>query len=466
MNTLTQTKAKNRRFGIMCLVWVVAGTVLAGEPVPDIASVRVLDMETAQKIALGKNPSLAAAAERVRQAKQRVEQARATYWPTADASVSATRVGISENARKTSLETARIFNPQADADRSEEYYRAGLSASWLLFDGFQRSFATAAAQFGERQSQAAEDNARRLLLASVANAFYNAQLAREDIDIAKADEAFNRRQMEDANARLEVGAGSLSDVLNFRVLLNSATSGLIRAESEHAAAMIGLASLLGIPDAAFPEGMTVSALTAETEKETELPDSNTAVAYALAHRPDLRQGEYALEQAKSGVGAARGKFFPTVSVAGTVDGERKGDAGLEPDDFGNTLGVYLSYNLFSGGAHRAKLAETRHAEKEAVKNLESLKTAAAADVRKAANALESAKKQLVLQRSNESLVRRNRDLAEKEYNAGAASLVRLNDAQRNLIQAQSRLAGARVALRQAWTNLDASTGRILEKFPK
>jgi len=69
-----------------------------------------------------------------------------------------------------------------------------------------------------------------------------------------------------------------------------------------------------------------------------------------------------------------------------------------------------------------------------------------------------------LQRKNAKLVMQNRDLVEKEYQAGQASLVRLNEAQRNLTQAQGRLALARVGLRQAQKNLRASTGRILEPF--
>jgi outer membrane protein TolC len=61
-------------------------------------------------------------------------------------------------------------------------------------------------------------------------------------------------------------------------------------------------------------------------------------------------------------------------------------------------------------------------------------------------------------------VRENRDLVEKEYQAGQASLVRLNEAQRDLNRAQGRLALALVGLRQALKNLDASTGRILLPF--
>ena len=57
-----------------------------------------------------------------------------------------------------------------------------------------------------------------------------------------------------------------------------------------------------------------------------------------------------------------------------------------------------------------------------------------------------------------------RQWLDEEYRAGQASLVRLNEAQRNLTQAQSQLALARVGLRQTLKNLDAATGRILLPF--
>ena len=78
--------------------------------------------------------------------------------------------------------------------------------------------------------------------------------------------------------------------------------------------------------------------------------------------------------------------------------------------------------------------------------------------------LKLAQAQLALERSNAKLVKQNRDLVEKEYTAGQTSLVRLNEAQRDLTNAQSRLALALVGLRLAWQNLDAATGKILLPF--
>ena len=86
------------------------------------------------------------------------------------------------------------------------------------------------------------------------------------------------------------------------------------------------------------------------------------------------------------------------------------------------------------------------------------------EVHTAVSKLNSVQNQVVLQRSNTALVRRTRNLVEKEYAAGQGSLVRLNEAQRDLTTAQSRLSLALVSLRQAWFDLETVTAQTLITF--
>ena len=111
-------------------------------------------------------------------------------------------------------------------------------------------------------------------------------------------------------------------------------------------------------------------------------------------------------------------------------------------------------------AERA-LREAEERVKEAEKNLVSKKISVRSDVLTALAELKAAQEQVALQRSNADLVKQNRDLVEKEYAAGQVSLVRLNEAQRDLITAQSRLASALVSMRLSWENLKASTAENL-----
>ncbi len=428
----------------------------------DIEALEELDLRTAAKIALENNPSLAAAAARVAQARERVSQARARYWPTLDAEGAGGRVEFSRNDYEEALAQARFFDPAAAVKDPREQYRAGLTANWVLFDGFERKFANLSARYGEQRSKAAQSDARRLLLAAVASSFFQGQLSREDIAIAKADEDFNTRQLEEAKARRQLGTGSLSDELNFQVRVNSARTSRIQAEFEYQTNRIVLAALLGLPGAVFPNRLDLPPLTAETAVEMVPPDPEPLAAYARSNRPDLVEADLALKQSEAEVKRAKARYYPTVNLTGIVEGDREEDLSFEADDFGNSVSLNLRYNLFSGGADRARVREARARRRETELDLEDRMLEAGSEVRTAAARVASAQRQVALQRDNAELVRRTRDLVEKEYSAGQASLVRLNEAQRDLTAALGRLALARAALRQAWFNLETNTGRVLE----
>jgi outer membrane protein TolC len=428
----------------------------------DLEKLDQLDLRTAAKIALEQNPSLAAAAARVTQARERVAQARARYWPTVDAEGSGARVDLSRNDYEEALAQARFFNPAATVEDPQDHYRAGLTANWVIFDGFERKFANLSAQYGEQRSEAARSDAQRLLLSAVATAYFQAQLSNEDIAIAKADEAFNLRQLEEATARRRLGTGSLSEKLNFQVRVNSAVTNRIQAEVAFETNRIALAALLGLPGAAFPAHVPLAPLAEETDKEMIPPAPEPLVEYAHRNRPDLIEADLALKQAEADIRRAQARFYPTVNLTGTVDGSREEDLRFEGDDVGNSVGLNLRYNLFSGGADSARYREARARKRESEKSLENRVLAASSEVRTSAARVASAQRQVALQRDNATLVQQTRDLVEKEYNAGQASLVRLNEAQRDLTTALGRLALARAALRQAWFTLETDTGRILE----
>lgn len=421
-------------------------------PAIDWAVIELLDLKKAAEIALINNPSLAAAEARVRQAVERLEQARARYWPSLDATLAGARISYAGNHG----------NPTPSGSDPEKRYQADLAATWVLFDGFARKFANASARFGKSQSEASRDEAGRLILSAVASAYFAAQLALEDIVIAESNQAFNQRQLVEAQARYRIGTGALSDVLNFKIRVNEAKTSLINSERVFSETMYALAALLGAPRSHFPEKMKLARLKEETVEEMKKPDADLLARQALEYRPDLKETRFALHQSAAQVKIAQSRFYPSISLAASLDGDRSGNAGFEGDDFGNTIGFNLSYNLFAGGSDRAKVKEARARTQELAKTLENLELQVNSEVRISSNQVYATQRQLVLQRANAELNQQNRDLVEKEYAAGQVSLVRLNEAQRDLTTAQGRLALALASLRQAWFNLETDTGRILQ----
>ena len=96
--------------------------------------------------------------------------------------------------------------------------------------------------------------------------------------------------------------------------------------------------------------------------------------------------------------------------------------------------------------------------------LAGLRNSVAAEIRQDLALLAAAREQLDLQRETVKLVEENRDLAKNEYEAGETSLVRLNEAQRDLTTTYGRLAQALVAYHLANQRLMAATGKNLVEF--
>jgi TolC family type I secretion outer membrane protein len=430
------------------------------DPAAELATLETLDLTAAARLAVAGNPGLAAAADRVRQAKARLDQARATWFPRLDASAAGTRVDLSENDYQSALAQARFFNPSASVDDPRDNYAAGLTATWVLFNGFEREFSQVAARHGLEESEASRSDARRLLLDGVVAAYYGGQLATQNLAIAAADKAFFERQLKEAEARYNAGTGALSDILNFKIRLNAAEAERIATRRAQVVARHALAALLGLPGAHLPEDLPLAPMLPEREREMAPLDPAALIAQAMEQRPDLQRARLGLRRREANLGVARAGYWPTLSLNGGLEADRTDDVGFGNDDVGSRIGLNLTINLFEGGATRARIREAQAAMDEGQRQVTDLKIQVNEAVRNRVAALDSAREQLLLQRANAALVRENRDLVEKAYQAGQGSLVRLNEAQRDLNTAQSRLALALVSLRQAWYGLQSETGSL------
>ena len=210
------------------------------EAAPAVVLPPLLDLKTAQDVAMEQNRSLQAVEELVLQARERVKQARSSYFPQITAEYTATHTELSDQTLQEATEQARrqvisglgqsvgrafsSSNPNAGVaaagsalfglytgsigydmiDPAVERYQATVTAQFLVFDGFARRFQYAQARFGAEETEAAQREARRLVLDAIARAYFGVQLARESVGIYQADMTFNTRLLDDAKARREV----------------------------------------------------------------------------------------------------------------------------------------------------------------------------------------------------------------------------------------------------------------------
>lgn len=461
-----------------------------------------LNLEQAHRIALEQNPSLQAVAEKVEQTKTLVKQARSLYYPQVTASINAlfqwlrdkdkedadqvleylrgtiddlNDVVKSLNGTVASRDLRRLRRSlrdgdqylgdvQDDLDDVIEQYTYGVNAQYLVFDGFARKHTNAVARIGHEESQQGQLEARRLLLELVTQAFLGVQLARENLKVVDADKAFNARLLEDATAMLDYGKAPLSSVLNFEVAVKTADVRHISAEGDLRAAQLALARLMGLQDARWPEDWALCPLGEVEAPSLQLPPLDAQLNYALEHRPDLNQKELSVNRAESEIKRRKGAFYPQVGVLAGLQENFSYNQRPSFDSLSPQIGVGVSIDLFTGGRRKAMVSEAEHARREAEWLAYDTLLSVQFEVRDASLQLEVAQKRYLLLLDTVRVIQQTRNLVEEEYRAGKESLTRLNQSQRDLVQAEGQLALARVALRQAWFALDTATARSLEPF--
>ncbi len=460
------------------------GMAVVTERVGDLLPDGVLTLEAARRVAVRASPDIHAACARLETAGARIAEARSQYLPTVAFSHTSARTFHTPASRNrlnmllqpsqpvpTDVETQNlavttllnaIRRPLFGMGKAKgnmnpfSEHSTSLAATWMVFDGFVRNAQLLAAEHLHTAAAQSLDDVKRLIIQSVDTAYHQVQLAEERVRIAKADEAFSRDQLDETKKLRDNGRASRADVNNFRVRMLAAQANVTAAVGLCETGRVVLAELIGLPDATLPHECTLSPLTKETEEEMTAPVADPWVDQALANRPDLRQLEAILNTEEQNVRAAKGLYRPTVAVSGSWGFDRSSNLRYTVQDQSSAAAIDVRWELYTGGARRARVRAAESARAEAAAALNRLRLAVQSEVRRAVIDIADAQQQIRLQRERLGTAGENRRIIQAAYVAGKETLTRLNEAQRDFIEADANLALARIRLRQAWSDLNAA----------
>ena len=407
-------------------------------------ALRALTLSEALETALEHNPGEAAAQARLEQARARYLQSRASLSPRLALEASGTHIRYSDSEQR------RI----PGAPDTTDQFAAGVQASWLLFDGGERRGRLRSADAGTQAAEAALALTRQELMQAVARTHHAARNARAARRIAEADEAFNQRQLEETETRRQAGQAALAERLNFEIRLQQARAARVAADSEESALLAALGALLGLETAA--PAPTASDRTPHTPPE----DFDAAWQLAETHLPELALARAQREAAQARYRAIRGERIPNIALFAGVEARREENPDFGGDDLGQSAGVVLSYDLWDGRARRNRTREADAQIAEADAELRETELNARARLREALTRLQAARQQSEISQTTLDLTRRNRELIENAHRAGTESLLRLNEAQRDFLNAESRALQAELQLRIAETESLRATGTL------
>jgi outer membrane protein TolC len=295
--------------------------------------------------------------------------------------------------------------------------------------GGRRRLRTEAAEAGVSGAEAALRNERRRLGLDVRRVYFAVVLAKADLDVARAALAEIDRIITLNRARQEQGEISGGEVRRIQVERLRFVDDQFAAELALRNARASLLAFLNAPDLGveFDVAETLNAADSAAGAAAAAPppgplDPAALKAQALAARPDLLAARDEARRAQTDTRLQRALGTPNV----TVGGGYMRDFGADGIVFGVTVPLPLS-SRNQGGIARAD-AERRQAEHRAAATA----TAVLLDVQQAINALEIARARVrYIEREYLAPSRESRDIVMAAYRLGSANLIDFLDAQRS-----------------------------------
>lgn len=297
-----------------------------------------ISLEEAVAIALDSNPEIGQATQNREAIEFELRQARALYKPRIDLQAgSGIRQLDSPDRRRVGLHDEELFPSDV-----------GGSLNWLIFDGFGREAEV------ERQASRVDGASHRVfersefIALSIAREYFEILLQGRIIDFADDNLAFHRRIRSKIAEGVSGGTLPEADLQQGDERLEAAKARLIQSKEELEQARIRFFKLVAQPASKLAGYRNLSAQTP--------PSLDEALGYARENNPRIKLAIADLDAATALVKAAKSRYYPKVSLEGSVRHGQDID-GVEDRTSDYQARVVTSWNLYAGGGDIANEQE-------------------------------------------------------------------------------------------------------------
>ncbi len=398
------------------LVWLTL-TVLASVASPRHAA-GAESLADAWRLALSRDPALAAASSDVDGARAGEQAARGARWPSLDATAGYTRLNASPALDVTTpgfqFRSGPIF-------KDDQFVSGGVQLKLPLYTGGQIAAGIAAAHQAFLGASEDERSAVAALKLEVAEAYVGVLRARRTLGAAQSRVASLGAHADDVAQMVARDLVPRTDLLAAQVARANAEQDRV-----HAANSVEIAQALYNRQLGEPLGR-------EAELEQRIPADaflavtalDTLVQRALGSRSELKALSARAGALVSQAHAEAGKALPQVALVGGYT--HFDNQILDREDF-STVGVGFTWNLFDGGQARHRAAALQSASRAAQSRLEDARSRVELEVRQAW--LDVHEAQVRLESSGEAVSQAEENLRSSRelYAVGLSSNTQVLDA--------------------------------------
>ena len=430
----------------------LASLVSAAAAAQEAPAPQKLSLEAAVKLAAERNPDLQKQVLQSLSSEQDRILARSAILPSLgfNASWNTTRQGGG---------TAVIQNVEIPVPASVFHnWAASVTIRQLVFDGGKWWNNLSAAELGLASSQAQVDEQRLQIAYLVEQRFYELIRAQRQL-VVLGDAAQRSRDQADFVQRLfDGGRSTQADVYAARANRDNDEIQRLGAESRVEIARNDLALAIGLDPA---EPLAVIEPQQMLTDPAQPPPAGDAVARALQNRPSLKAAQLTVDATKKQHAAAKGDYWPTVSLNGGYSRNTRAlsDMFADPTENSQLFGsVNLNWNLFAGFATDANVRKAEIQSLISQTDLMNARRNVASDVEKAVAQLATARSQARVAQQSEETAREGLRLAKTRQEVGVGTQLEVRDAELKLTQAQLARLGSLVDGREAEAALRRAQG--------
>lgn len=343
--------------------------------------------------------------------------------------------------------------PGSDGRGDETNGSIGLSLSQNLYTGGRIAHGINAAQAAVLTGRENLRDIEQQVLQSVVQAYVDVIRDYEILAIRQQNIAVLQRQLEESNARFEVGEITRTDVAQSEARLAQSEADLAVSQAQLSVSRAAYAAVVGQAPGTLEPAPQLPGIPA---------DFDAALDAGLDENPGLNAAQYNLQAAEAQVAQARSEYLPSLRLEASASNqfESLGNLDLDDSNRGINVGASFSVPLFTGGLNTSQV-------RQALEQANAAQIGVEGERRNVLQAVSSAFAQVIAARSTlsagEEAVRAAEIAAEgvrQEAQVGLRTTLDVLNQELELRAAQVELAAARRNQYVAQAALLAAMGRL------
>jgi len=491
MTVLSRARAHRVALSAVAIGIVFCGAApLAAQSTPPV---RPLSLAEALKIARGASENVELAKAGAQRARGQQQSARSALLPQVGTTLNwqkqlqnqfaaiASRSGGAGTGTGGGDSSSTADNPITRIFASQYNFNFGLTASQPLFTGGRVTAGLRSAKFARESAELGITSAEAQVQLDVTSAYYDALLAERLAVIADSAFVQAERTLRQVQLTRNVGSTSEFELIRARVTRDNQRPQLLQARTTRETAMLRLRQLLDLPanqplqltdsiaevpvpaEAAGAPVTTVnvdpaSVLAADARVTGDVSRMVAATDTSARARAAVKQAAFGVNVAEQQLRATKAQRFPQISA--TTNYQRLAyPQNILPTSLNDflpnwTVGIGLSYPLFTGGNIRGQITAAEAGVVEARQRLKLAQEGATLDARLAALQLTEAEANWQASVGTAEQAQRAYAIAEVRFREGISTQLELSETRVQLQQALANRARAARDLQVARKRLE------------